>query len=115
MDKKGILRIKVIEGAAITLENLKEDDAVNPQLTEGKKALALYDACAFFSITPEAEKFLRSGILNKSRIATAVLTDKFFVRLLVNFMNNFTRLKSPLKMFGREEAALKWLYSFKEN
>jgi hypothetical protein len=44
-----------------------------------------------------------------------VLTDKFFLRLLVNFMNNFTSLKSPLKMFGNEKEALEWLYSFRES
>lgn len=113
MDENGILRIKAIEGVSIDLEKLIEDDAVNPQLTAGEKVLALYDARAFFTISPQAEKFVRSGILNKSRIATAVLTDKFFVRLIVNFIN-FARPKSPLKMFKREEEALKWLSSYKK-
>lgn len=109
----GILRIKVIDGTFIDLPSLIEDDAVNPQLTGGKKALALYDARAFFTITPEARDYVRSGILNKSRIATAVVTNKLGVRILVHFMNAFTKPKSPLKMFGNEKDALNWLNTFK--
>ena len=113
MDKNGILWIKPIEGSFVDLVSLKEDDAINPELTGGKKVLALYDGRANFTITPEARAFVRSGILNKSRIATAVVTDKSFMRILVNFINIFSKPKSPLKMFNKEKDAINWLNSFK--
>lgn len=115
MDEDGILHIKAIDGVLIDLPSLKEDDAVNPQLTGGKKVLAFYDGRANFMITPEARRYVRSGILNKSRIATAVVTNKLFLVLLVNFINNFGKPKSPLRMFRNEKEAMKWLRGFKIN
>jgi hypothetical protein len=110
---EGFLRIKVIDGAHIDMDNLLSDHAVNLRITNGKKALALYDARCFFTITAEATDYVRSGILNKERIATAVVTDRLAMRLLVNFMNKFRRPETPLKMFGTEEEALAWLRTMK--
>jgi hypothetical protein len=113
VDENGILWIKVIEGASIDLENLIEDASVNDSLTDGKKALALYDARSFFTITPEASDYVKSGILNKSRIATAVVTDKLAARLIVNVVAMVRKPETPLKMFNNEKDALRWLHSFK--
>lgn len=114
LDKNGVLRMKVIEGAFIDLPSLIEDSKINEVITRGKKALVLYDATAYFIITPEAEDYLRSGVLNNSRIATAVVTNKLGVRLLVNFMNKVRKSGSPLKMFKHEMEALEWLSAFKK-
>ena len=113
MDENGILWIRPIEGAIINLAAFKEDDATTLEITGGKKALALYDGRANFTVTPDAKAFIRSGILNKSRIATAVVTDKIFMRILVNFVNKFGKPKSPVKMFGNEKKAKEWLLSFR--
>ena len=113
MDEIGFVWMKVIDGVHIDLPSLIEDAFVDTQLINGKKALALYDARAFFTITPEARDYVRSGILNKTRIATAVVTNKLAVRILVNFMNKFKKPKTLLKMFGNETDALKWLHSFR--
>ena len=113
VDENGILWIKVLDGAYIDLPSLIEDDAVNAPLTGGKKALALYDARNFYTITSEATDYLRSGILNKSRIATAVVTKGLGTRLIVNFIGKIKKVESPLKMFATEEAALAWLNTFK--
>lgn len=67
-----------------------------------------------FFITSEASDYVTSEILCKSRIATAVLTDKLGVRLLVNFMNTVKQPESPLRMFKSEQEAISWLLSFKK-
>jgi len=113
VDENGILWIRVIDGASINLENLIEDASVNDSLTDGKKALALYDARNFFTITPEASNYVKSGILDKSRIATAVVTDKLAARLIVNIITMLKKPETPLKMFNNEKDALHWLHSFK--
>ena len=66
VDENGILWMKVIDGVHIDLPSLIEDAFVDTQLINGKKALALYDARAFFTIPPEARDYVRSGILNKT-------------------------------------------------
>ncbi len=111
----GILRMKVIAGVHIDLPGLIDDAAADVNLSEGKKVLALYDARSYFTISPEANRYVKSGILNKTRIATAVLTDKSFMRLLVNLINNFNKPSSPLKMFDNEKKALEWLKSFRNS
>lgn len=113
VDENGVLWIKVLEGAFIDLPSLMEDASVNDSLTGGKKALALYDARNFFTITPDANDYIRSGILDTSRIATAVVTDKLATRLIVNMLVKFKKPKTPLKMFNTEEDALQWLSTFK--
>ncbi len=113
LDAEGILRIKVIEGAHIDLPSLIEDGEHNPVLTSGKRALALYDSRAFFTIEPEAREYLRSGIVDPTRIATAVLTDRLATRLLVNFFIRFNRPQTPMRMFNNEQHALEWLRTFK--
>ena len=113
LDAEGILRIKVIEGAHMTVAALEEDARLNIELTGDKKALALYDARGFFTIEPKAREYLKSGIIDPTRIATAVLTNRLAVRILANFFMRFNKPKTPMKMFSHEEAALKWLRSFR--
>jgi hypothetical protein len=113
-DAEGILRIKVIEGAHMDLASLIEDGEVNMQLTNNQPALALYDSRGFFTIEPEAREYLRSGILDPTRIATAVVIDRLATKLLVNFFIRFNKPKTPMKMFTCEVQALKWLRSFKK-
>ena len=113
VDSNGILRIKVIEGAHIDLVSLKEDGEVNLQLTGDRKTLALYDSRGFFTIEPEAREYLRSGIVDPTRIATAVLTDRLATKLLVNFFIRFNKPKTPMKMFTSEDEALDWLKNFR--
>ncbi|MGZ3904557.1 MAG: STAS/SEC14 domain-containing protein [Bacteroidia bacterium] len=113
VDENGVLHMKVLDGAEIDLPSLIDDAAVNSTLTGGKKALALYDARNFFTITDEASEYLKSGILDETRIATAVVTDKLAARLFVNFMQLVKKPKTPLKMFSNEESALGWLQTFK--
>ncbi len=115
VDEEGILRIKVIEGAHMDLQSMKEDAAANIELMGDKKALALFDSRVFFTIEKDARDYVKSGIVDPTRIATAVLTDKLGVRLLVNFFIRFNKPTTPMKMFGDEESALKWLRQFREN
>jgi len=109
LDDEGILRINVLEGAHITLEALKDDAANNFELTDNKKALAIYDSRAFFTIEPDAREYVKSGIIDPTRLATAVLTNRLAVNILVNFFIRFNKPKTPMKLFTKEEDALIWL------
>lgn len=113
IDSEGILVMKVLEGAHISLTSLKEDALLNDELTGGAKVLALYDSRGFFTIEPEAREYLKSGIIDPTRIATAVLTKGLATTLLVNFFISFNKPKTPMKMFTSETAARKWLLSFR--
>jgi hypothetical protein len=114
VDSEGFLRIKVIEGVHIDLPSLKEDAAVNMMLTNNKKALALYDSRAFFTIDQDARDYVKSGITDPTRLATAVVTSHLGTRLLINFFIRFNKPQTPMKLFTCEEKALQWLRELKE-
>ncbi|HEU4717636.1 MAG TPA: hypothetical protein VFU15_07375 [Bacteroidia bacterium] len=115
IDERGILNIIIQEGAEITLENLREDHEMGLGLTGGKKMRALVDARANFTSTEEAREFMRSDIMNKTRIATAVVTTNLASRIIVNFCLRFHKPATPLKMFSDFDKAVKWLLSMKEH
>lgn len=115
VDDEGILRINVLEGAHIDLPSLIEDGEANHLLTGNRKTLALFDSRAFFTIEPDAREYLRSGIIDPTRIATAVITDRLATKLLVNFFIRFNKPKTPMRMFTTEQGALEWLRQFKQS
>lgn len=115
IDENHILHIKYIDGAVIGLQAVMQSKLENEKLFDDKRELVLCDARASFTITPEAQKYARQEIINKSRVATAIVTNKGFVQLVVNFALLFTKIKSNVKTFSNEKEALKWLHSFQSN
>lgn len=115
IDENNILHIKYMDGVLIGLPAIIESKTENEKLFDNKRELVLCDARASFTITPEAQEYARREMMNQSRVATAVITDKGYVRLVVNFTLRFFRLRSSVKMFSKEQDALKWLNSFKQN
>jgi hypothetical protein len=115
LDENDILRIKYIDGATVDVPAIMESRTENAQLLGNKKELVLCDARVAFTVTPDAQKYALKEIVNKARIATAVITNKSYVLILVNFALRFLKLRSSVKVFRKEEEALRWLYSFKEN
>ncbi|MFI5163876.1 MAG: hypothetical protein ACHQHP_01370 [Bacteroidia bacterium] len=113
VDSHGILHVKYLEGAVVDMPAITQSNAENKKLLNNNKELVLCDARVFFTITPDAKKYAKKEIMNKERLATAVITNKGFVRLVVNFAVQFSKLKSSVKMFSNEKEALKWLNSFK--
>ncbi|MBI4929317.1 MAG: hypothetical protein HY841_01025 [Bacteroidetes bacterium] len=113
VDENNILHIKYIEGAVVDMPAIKKSTEENQALLNGKKEFVLCDARAFFTVTPDAQKYAHHEIMNKTRVATAVVSNKGFVRLLVNFAIQFSKLRSSVKMFSNEKQALKWLYELK--
>ena len=115
LDGDSILHVKYVAGSTIDLPAIIQSRTDNEKLFNHKKELVLCDARVSFTITPDAQKYARMEIMNKSRIATAVLTNKAYVQLVVNFALRFSKLKSVVKMFCKEQDALKWLRSFNQN
>ncbi len=115
VDENGILRIKVREGVHIDLESLKEDHEADFQLTGHKQVLALFDARAFFTITKDARDYVNSGIMDKTRLATAALINNIGARILMNGFLFINRPKTPFKIFTNKDEAIKWLLNIKKS
>ncbi|MEO6303477.1 MAG: hypothetical protein ABIP51_09900 [Bacteroidia bacterium] len=114
IDAYGILQIKVLDGVHIDLMSLKEDHASDFCLTGHNQVLAFFDARAFFSITKEARDYVNSGIMDKTRLATAVLINNLAVRTLMNGFSHINKPKTPFKVFTSEDKAIEWLLLHKK-
>lgn len=104
----GILRIKIREGARITAEDLKNHARVTALLTENKKVKVLIDACANYTMTPEARRF--SSTVSNTRIATALVIPGFLKRSLQKLISFLVRTDAPFRVFSNESDAVKWLH-----
>lgn len=114
VDENGFLHIKYVEGATVDMPAIIRSKTENEQLLGTKKELVVCDARVAFTVTPDAQKYALKEIVNKSRIATAVVTNKSYVQVLVNFALRFTGMRSSVKMFRNEKDAVKWLHTIRE-
>lgn len=113
LNEEGILIVKAIQGADIDEEEAIACFEIYRQLgCYENKVLQLLDARADMSITREARNYAAEHGKDFF-IASAIVTDSFTVRLIVNFFNSFYKPLVPFKLFSTEEEALAWLRNFK--
>ncbi len=115
IDDRGILNVKVMEGAELTYEEVKICFESYSELGCGEhnKMLQLMDANANCSMTKEAREYVaKQG--DHFFIASAVITNNLAVRLIANFINKFYKMNLPFKLFDSEEKALQWLLKFRK-
>ena len=115
LDEHGILHKTVIENSHADLEAIKESDEITRKLTEGKKVLVLYDARNHFTLTEEAMEYSRKDIFNKQRIATAIVSDRVGIRIMVDYVTKVVKAPIPIKVFSTKEDAMAWLLTFKKD
>jgi len=115
MDEHGILHKTVIENSHADLEAIKESDEVTRKLTNGKKVLVLYDARNHFTLTEDAMEYSRKDIFNKQRIATAIVSEKVGIRIMVDYMTKVVKAPIPIQVFSTIEDAMEWLLTFKKD
>jgi hypothetical protein len=112
VDEHGILRRRILDKVNVDLGAVIEVQAICKKLAAGKKNLALIDARAFHTYTPEAMQYIKTS-MDSSRIATAVLTESLGIRIMVDYMEKVMKMKSPIKIFAEEDEAIEWLLKFK--
>jgi hypothetical protein len=110
-EKESILRIKVLEGAEMTLENTRKHYQIISKLTDNKKYLALVDASNFFTVTPEALRHSSLPEVVSNRLASAHFNSSTMNKLTTNFFATYYRPPIPIRIFDTENEALAWLLS----
>lgn len=108
----GILRIHLLEGAEIGLEEARENQDLAQKLTAGRNHLALVFDSETFTVTPEARAFAAASNHSNRRIAMAYVTTSLANRLLGNFYIQFNKPIVPTRIFNSEISAHEWLLSF---
>lgn len=103
----GILRIRINEGAELTLAQAKLQLETIKRLCGNSKVPILVDARANYTITKEAQEF--SSQQEAIRIATAVLSANQFTKVSLNFYLSIFKPATPYRLFSNEEEAIAWL------
>ena len=113
LDDSGILRITVLDGVTIDIDDTVDNLLVIKQLSGGKPRLKLVDMRVSWKIKKEAREFLLSEDMPERTIARAVLVKSLSNKLMLNFLIKLNKPQSPLKIFTSEEEAATWLDSFR--
>lgn len=103
----GILRIRINEGADITLAQAKLQLDTIRRLCGDKKVPMLVDARANYTTSREAHEF--SAQQEGIRLATAVISSNQFTKMSLNLYLSIFKPSTPYKLFTNEQDALVWL------
>jgi hypothetical protein len=102
-----ILRITIFPNAHIDLEEAKANYAASSRMTNGEPVLALVDARNDSTVTRRAQEYASSQ--SHLRLATAVISENPFSRVMTNLYLLLFRPVAPVRLFLDEETALEWL------
>lgn len=102
-----ILRMRIKDGVTIDLKQAKIiNDEMRRHATHGRIPI-LIDARVKYNWDKDAQKFMADN--SDFRLATAVLSDNPFSRLLTNTFVKIFKPSYPVKLFTEEEKAIAWL------
>jgi len=113
LDETGILRVKVLEGVKIDLDDALDNFLVTKQLSAGQRRLKLIDTRVNWKIAKEARHYFLIENTPEKTIARAILVKSLFDKFTADFVNMLYRPQIPQKIFLSEKEALKWLNTFR--
>jgi hypothetical protein len=110
IDENGFMRIKPNDGFEFNESDVQRQFESYSKLGIGttKKVKLLVDATFDFQMNKEARD-IAAKKAKEYFIATAIVSNSFTTRLLINFLNSFYNFGLPIKMFSTEKEAIKWL------
>jgi hypothetical protein len=114
LERDGYIKIKMLSGSVVDIEDALDNLLVIKNLSEGKRTLKLVDARGNWSITAEGKKVTQKNFTPENTIARAYLVDSYLTKMLLNFFQSFTRKNVPEEFFNHEKEAVDWLLSHKD-
>ena len=108
-----ILKLRIKDGVTIDLKQAKIiNENMRKHATDGRIPV-LIDARVSYNWNKDAQQYLADN--SDFRLATAVLSDNPFSRLLTNTFVKIFKPVYPVKLFTDEEKAIEWLNQFKDS
>ena len=108
----GIVYCVAKQGIILTLKDAKENILAISKLANGKKVPVLVDIRGATEATKEARKYFSNDEVAEVQSAVAMLVDSGFSKLLGNFFIGLNRPLFPIRLFMKEQEALRWLENF---
>jgi hypothetical protein len=113
LERDGYIKIKMLSGSVVDVEDALDNLLVIKNLSESKRTLKLVDARGNWSITPEGKKVTQKNFTAENTIARAYIVDSYLTKMLLNFLQSFSRKEVPEEFFNHEDEAVEWLLSHK--
>jgi len=108
-----ILIVRIKEGVTIDLKQAKiMNDNMKRHAANGKIPV-LMDTRVRYSWDKDAQQYIAEN--SEWRLATAVLSDNPFSRLLSNTYVKLFKPSYPIKLFTEEEKAMEWLKGMQDS
>lgn len=107
-----ILRQEFVSNTELTLQEAQELIAANVKLSNGKPRPMLVYTRGLKSVTREARQYFGENLTPQYVRAVALLADSAVTTVIGSFFLRFHKTDSPVKLFGSETEALKWLKGF---
>lgn len=114
IDETGILRVRVLAGVVIDLDDAADNFLAFKQLRAGERRLKLVDARSYWKSTKKAREYTLKEDIPKRTIAKAVLVSGIIDIIIYTLLTKRNKSMIPVKLFLFEQEALKWLNSFRE-
>ncbi len=114
LEKEGYIKISILPGSVIDVEDALDNLLVIKNLSAGKKMLKLFDARGKWSMTSAAKKVSEKNSSPENTLARAYIIDSFLTKIMFNFFRSFSSPDVPEDFFNDETEAIAWLLSHKK-
>lgn len=108
----GILRQECVPNTELTLQDAQELITAHVKLSNGKPRPVLIYMRGVKSVTREARQYFGESLTRQYMSAVALLANSAVTKVIGSFFLRFHKTDSPVKLFGSETEALKWLKGF---
>lgn len=104
-----ILRVRVLEGAIIDLNQAKLITESMKRLADETPIPVLIDGRQNYTWNKDAQEYIAQH--SDFRLATALITNNPLIRIISNSYAKIFKPTYPLRIFSNEEKAVEWLRS----
>ena len=105
----GIVEVYIKPNTEINITLQKDMIRIYNELTNGKKAVFLFTAGEFVSITKEARIYAIRMEKNTPTFASAILVKNLGHKIIADFYYKVNRPKQPYRIFWNSDKAIDWL------
>ncbi|NQT62687.1 MAG: hypothetical protein HQ556_06990 [Candidatus Marinimicrobia bacterium] len=107
--ENGIIHQNHFPESEVTLEDVKQELAIYPILSNNRKICVLIDLSNVKSVEKQARDYLASDATSEFVLATALVAPTMVSRVLGNFFLGLNKPPIPVKLFRSKEEGLEWL------
>jgi hypothetical protein len=109
MRSDGIVTVYIKSHTEINITLQKDMIKIYNELTGGKKAVFLFEAGEFVSITKEARSYAIRMEKDTPTYASAILVKNLGHKIIADFYYKVNRPKQPYRIFWHKDKAIEWL------